>query len=445
MLGIACHVRVAVLLAVALVWMDPSIALAQSNRPRAAAVSQRATTLDGRLELMLRTMRIARDWHIETPSKGQLISGAIEGLLQRVDPESELYTRADLRRVARFLPGGGAGVGLEVRREPAERRSERKGYRVVTARDGSPAARAGLKTGDLITQVDGQAAGDIPFLVMTHVMLEGPAGSTVRLTVDRSGADAALETIVLERSLAFGPELAIEEVAPGITRIRIASLSERTASTLAHSWAAHAGAGHHERLIRGVVLDLRSTTAASVEDARSVADAFLQSGPILRMVSRHDGGSRPENATPGDIVDGRPIVVLVDGGTSGAVEVLVSALQEGRRARVVGTKTAGRGAVRTLLPLDQSGRKGLLRLTTARLLTPAGGAIDGQGVTPEIPIEQLPASVRCRTRDIEDDAAPGVCVARTLVQDTQLQRAISTLDEPLVASQHAPASASAKP
>jgi carboxyl-terminal processing protease len=442
---IACHLAAAALLIVPLLSIDAPAAFAESGRHRAASAPQRAKSLESRLELMLRTMRIARDWHIEAPNKSLLIAGAIEGLLARVDPEAELYTPADLRRVARFVPGGGAGVGLEVRREPAERRSDRKGYRIVAARDGSPAARAGLKAGDLITHVDGRPVAEIPFLVMTHVMLEGPAGSMVRLTVERSETESEPETVALERSLVFGTELSIDEVTPEIARVRIASLSEGTASTLARSWAAYSGDGAHQRLIRGVVLDLRSTAATSVEGARAVADAFLQSGPIVRMVSRHHEGSKPESATPGDLVDGQPIVVLVDGGTSGAAEMLVSALQEARRARVVGTKTAGRGAVRTLVSLDRRGRKGLLRMTTERFLTPGGAPIDGKGVAPEIPIEQLPASSRCRTLDIEDEAAPGVCVTRTLAQDTQLQRAISTLDEPLVASQHAPASVAEKP
>jgi len=445
---IAYHLGAAALLVAPLLSMNASAASAESGRHRTASASQRAKSLESRLELMLRTMRIARDWHIEAPNKSVLIAGAIEGLLARVDPEAELYTPADLRRVARFVPSGEAGVGLEVRREPAERRSDRRGYRIVAARDGSPAARAGLKAGDLITGVDGQSAAEIPLLVMTHVMLEGPAGSTVRLTVERSESESEPETVALERSSAFGAELNIDEVTPEIARIRIASLSEGTASTLARSWAAYSGDSAHARLIRGVVLDLRSTAAASVESvegARAVADAFLQAGPILRMVSRHHESSKPERATPGDLVDGQPIVVLVDGGTSGAAEVLVSALQEARRARVVGTKTAGRGAIRTLVSLDQRGRKGLLRMTTERFLTPGGAPIDGKGVAPEIPIEQLPASSRCRTLDIEDEAAPGVCVTRTLAQDTQLQRAISTLDEPLVASQHAPASVAGKP
>ena len=121
--------------------------------------------------------------------------------------------------------------------------------------------------------------------------------------------------------------------------------------------------------------------------------------------------------------------------------MLVAVLQENRRARLVGTKTAGRGAVRTLVALDRGGRKGYLRMTTARLVTPGGAAIEGKGVVPDVVIEQLPPSPGCRTLDIADAASPGACLPRALAEDTQLQRAISLLDEPLMASQESRASA----
>lgn len=441
---VGCRGPVLVLLAAVLAGVGSASADAQGARQRSTTPSQRAASLDARLELMLRSMRIARDWHIEAPSKSALIAGAIEGLLASVDPESEFYTRDDLRRVARFVPGGGATIGLEVRRDPPERRRARKGYHVVAARDGSPAARSGLKAGDLITQVDGMSVGEVPYLVMTQVMLEGRPGSDVRLTVERAGTDQGPDEILVQRIIERGDGITVDEVAPGISRIRISSLAAASAAALVRSWEAHQVDGDRLREIRGLVLDLRSTAADSTDGARAVADAFLGAGPILRMVSRHTVAGFQANASPGDLARGRPIALLVDGGTSGVAEMLASALQEARRARIVGTQTAGRGGLRTLVALDRSGRKGLLRLTTQRLVTPSGGAIEGKGVTPEVLIEQLPASARCRTLDIEHETIPGLCVPRTVAQDTQLQRAISTLDEPLVAAQ-ASESASVKP
>ncbi|MGE0767973.1 MAG: S41 family peptidase [Hyphomicrobiaceae bacterium] len=448
---IGCRGLAFTMLAAVLTWTSSSAVLAQSgNRPSSA--SQRAVSLEARLELMLRTMRIARDWHIEAPRKSALIAGAIEGLLARVDPEAELYTREDLRRVARFVPGGGAGVGLDIRREPAERRQERKGYRIVAARDAGPAARAGLKAGDLVTHVDGEPVGELPYLVMTHAVLEGVPGTSVRLTVERKGTDRGAEEVTLERSQPRDQDVTIDEVISGVSRVRIAALSGQTGDALARSWARHRIEGTPART-RGVVIDLRSTAATDLDGARAVADAFLQSGPIVRLVSRRDAIARRSGATPGDLADGRPIVVLVDGGTAGAAEVLASALQEGRRARIVGMSTAGRGALRQLVTLGRQARNGnrkvrrkgetrdapsgLLRLTTERLVTPAGAPIEGKGIAPDVVIEQLPAVATCRPRDMEDASNPGLCVARPLAQDTQLQRAISLLDEPLVAAKEA--------
>ncbi len=386
-------------------------------------------------------MRIARDWHVASPGKPQLVAGAIEGLLSRLDPEAELYTRSDLRRISRFAPSGGAGVGIELRREPAQRRSERRGYRVISTRDASPAALAGIKAGDLITHVDGLPAGDIQHLAMMHVSLAGAPGTGVRVVLERADDEASPEEVVLERTDAPGPTLAVDEIAPGIARIRLAALDENVTASLERALsglsALKADAGS-----RGVVLDLRSTAADGPESAATIADAFLESGPVLRTVSRARGSSRNADATPGDIAEGRPLVVLVDAGTAGAAEMLAAALHEGRRARLVGVKTAGRGAVRTLVALDARGGKGdQLRLTTGRLLTPAGAAIEGKGLMPDVVVEQTPATTRCRSLDIEDPAQAGRCVPRSVVQDGQLARAIALLGEPVVAAERMPAQA----
>jgi carboxyl-terminal processing protease len=441
MMSFECRRPVALLLASLLACGGAGLAEAQGTRSRPETRS--ADTVADRLQVMLRALRIARDWHIEGPAKPELIAGAIEGLLARLDAEAEFYAREDLRRIARFAPTARAGLGLEVGREPAQRRLDRKGYRVIAARDGSPAAGAGLKPGDLITHVDGKTAGDIPYLAFTKAVLDGRPGSRVRLTVERSGEDGGAEDVVLVRAELRGTEVAIDEVVPGILRIRVPWLGADAARALAAKWAAYEAGWDHSRLLRGVILDLRNTAAETPDAVRAVADAFLETGAVLRTVARRPADDRNEKATPGDLAGGRAMIVLVDGGTAGGTEMLVAALQDGRRARVVGTKTAGRGAVRTLVALDQRGRKGLLRMTTERLVTPGGLLIDDHGVVPDVVIEQLPAATGCRVLDIADADAPGRCVPRTLAQDTQLQRAISLLDEPLIAAEET--SATAKP
>lgn len=388
--------------------------------------------LTPKLELMLKSMRIARDWHVGRPGKPELVAGAIDGLLARIDPEAEIYSRADLRRIPRVMPSGVAAVGLEIRREPPVRRQERRGYRVVSSRDGSPAALAGLKAGDLITQVDGRPAGEIPHLAMAHVALAGNAGSSVELTIERVGDEAPAD-VRLVRTDNAGPAITTDEVAPGIVRIRLAAIDAKAIDELIGPAAAPLASDAS----RGLILDLRSTTDGSADDVAAIADAFLDAGPVVRIDAR-GSGRRKNSATPGDIAAGRPIVVLVDGGTAGAAEALAAALKESHRARLVGTKTAGRGAVRTLVPLGPRGEKGALRMTTARLLAPSGAPIEGKGLVPEVVVEQAPASPGCRTLDIGDKTAPGRCVRRATGEDAQLGRAIALLDDALVAAKGAP-------
>lgn len=391
--------------------------------------------LTARLELMLRSMRIARDWHVGRPTKSELLAGAIEGLLARVDPEAEVYTRADLRRIPRFLHNANGDVGLEVRREPPARRQERRGYRVVSVRDGSPAATAGLKAGDLITRVDGRPAGGIAHLVMTHVELHGPVGSQVRLAVERGGEEAPTE-VTLIRAAAASPGVTVDEVGPGIALVRLSSVDGLTANGLPIALGALAALPTSSS--RGIVIDLRSVSGGGADEASSIGDAFLEAGGILKIQARSPGPMRSIEATPGDVAQGRPIVMLVDGGTAGAAEAIAAALRDNHRARLVGTRTAGRGAVRTLVPLGSHGEKGALRIATERLLTSTGATFEGKGLAPDVVAEQMPPSSRCRSLDIEAKSEPSSCVRRAVAEDAQLARAIVLLDEPMVTAKGAP-------
>lgn len=424
--------------ALLIAWSVVFLAIGGFSGPASAQGANRAEPPDpltARLELMLRTMRIARDWHVGRPKKPELVAGAIEGLLARVDPEAEVYTRADLRRIPRFVLNDTGDVGLELRREPPARRQERRGYRVVSVRDGSPAATAGLKAGDLITHVDGRAAGDIAHLLMVHVELQGPIGSQVRLAVERSGDEPAAD-VTLVRSAVVAPSIAVDEVGPGIARVRLASIDGLTTSGLETALVGLAKLPTGSS--RGLVIDLRSTSGGGPDEASAVSDAFLETGGLLQVQSRSPGPMRATEAKPGDAAQGRPIVILVDNGTAGAAEAIAAALRDNHRARLVGTRTAGRGALRTLVPLGSRGEKGALRMTTERILTSAGATFEGKGLTPEVVVDQSPASSRCRTLDLEDKLDPSRCVRRTAGEDGQLARAITLLDEALVAAKGAP-------
>lgn len=391
--------------------------------------------LTPRLELMLRAMRVARDWHIGRPGKPELIAGAIEGMLARLDPEAEFYSQAELRRIPRFAPSGGAGIGIELRREPAGAREERRGYRVISVRDASPSAVAGIKAGDLITRVDGRPAGNIPHLGMMHLAVGGAEGTTVRLTVERSGEDAPSD-VDLRRTIEPPPAVSVGVVAAGVARIRLTAVDLEAAASLPKLVAA-LDATERGRM-RGFVIDLRSTASGNVDGIRAIADQFLDTGPTVRTLARARVG-RTDVASQGDIADGRPLIVLVDAGTAGPAEALAASLVGNDRARLAGIKTAGRGALRSLVALGARGEKGALRMTTERFLTPDGAPIEGKGLTPQVLAQQSPPSPRCRSLDIADDQAPESCRPRKVEEDGQLSRAIGLIfDDGIVAARGAP-------
>ncbi len=379
-----------------------------------------------RLELMLRTMRIARDWHVNRPGKPELVAGAIQGLLQRIDGEAEIYSRAELKQFTDTAAPAIDLIGLEIRRDPALRRQVGRGYRVVSSRDGSPAARAGLKAGDLITHIDGKPAGDMSYLAVTRWELVGATNTVLSLTLEREGQSDPVE-VQLTRAAAETVAVSIASVANGIAVIRIAAIEPTAAAAIERQLAALRDGPSGS--LRGVVVDLRGTASGGVAEAAAVADAFLDQGVVFATEARNARDVVSTSATPGDATSGRPLVVLIDAGTAGPAEVLAAALQDNKRARLVGAKSAGRAGVRTLRGLGRNGEKGSLRMITSRQLTPLGKPIEGRGLTPDVALEQTPADTACRPIDISDPAAPGRCIRRKLDQDAQLGRALSILEQ----------------
>jgi carboxyl-terminal processing protease len=413
--------------------------------------------LAAKLELMQRTMRIARDLHVERPGRPELVAGAVQGLLARIDPEAEVYSRADLRRIARFATTNRTTIGLEVRREPPPRRQVSRGYRVISSKDGSPSALAGLKAGDLITHIDGQPIGERSHFDVLHLLLSGTPGRSVHLTIEPAGDEPSTDVILENSPIATssgdgraGPAATgmagtqtgqtVSLAAPGIAYIRLASVDAPHAGEIERSLAEFGRV--HPGTLRGIVIDLRSTADGTIGGAHAIADAFLDggidAGAIVAVSSRDPDHKVHLAATAGDVAAGRPMAVLVDSGTAGAAEALTAALQESLRARVVGMPTAGRGAVRTLVPLGARGAKGMLRITTGRLTTPSGRSLDGDGITPDVAQDQTPASMVCRSLDIMDSqSTAGRCRRRTFAEDGQLAKAVAILDEAVVAAKGA--------
>jgi carboxyl-terminal processing protease len=413
----------AILLAGAMLTGARTDAIAQgSSRPGSDALTPR-------LEVLLRAMRIARDWHVARPGKAVLVSGAAQGLLHKLDPESDLYSRRDLERIGPV--DHPPHVGLEVRREPAESRRASPGYRVVSARDDSPAALVGLKAGDLITHVGTKTAGEMSYLALLHLELTGSPGADVEIRVQRSGSERQ-ETVRLPRGVGIGPSVVVDEPEAGVLRLRLSAIESRTADVAAR--AVGEASARLGPALRGLILDVRATAGGDVEEAAAVADALLDDGIVLTREARKPQPPQTTAAAPGDVLGGRPIVALVDAGTAGPAEALVAALRDNRRSHVAGERTAGRGALRTLRPLGKRGEKGAIRIVTARLLTPTGKPIDRDGLTPDETVAQVPADHGCRSLDITEADRPGFCRRRTLAEDTQLRRAIARLGEDVAVS-----------
>jgi carboxyl-terminal processing protease len=396
----------------------------------AVARDDSEANLARRLAVMQRSIRIAREWHVGRPSRRQLLRGAVDGLLRQVDAEAEYYPPETLRRLGRARYH--ATVGLEVRHEPAPRRGDSVGFRVISSRDGSAAASAGFKAGDLITMINGRQAGELSHLDVSELQFRGDPGTTVVVSVER-GAEKQTREVRLVRSDEKLSPVDIAEPTPGVLWVRVASVETAAATLIASEVTPAVGAIGLG--LRGLVLDLRGTAGGDPEAAAAIADHFIATGPLFTERHRNATASRTYRAHPGDILSGRPISVLIDGGTAGAAEALATALKDNRRAKLIGGKSAGRGTIRTMLQLDRRGRKGAIRMGIAKLVTAAGTEIEAKGLQPDVAAAQSPADQTCRSLDIAQHEAAGGCVRRDLAQDGQLRLAIEHLAPSIAAKE----------
>lgn len=316
---------------------------------------------------------VVRTRAFDMPSDGRLVDAAIAGMVASLDRHSRYLSAAEFRRLDEQDTGSYAGIGLEVE----------AGGRVRSTLPGAPAARAGLKPGTVIERIDGEAVEGLEADKVAD-RLRGEPGSTVRLRVVQLGTPAPVEVIMTRDWLPLHPVRirALDAVAyVGIDRFDAV-----TTGRLLKAVTALKSAIGQDRL-RGFVLDLRGNPGGLVVQAVAVAGAFLGHGEIVRLVGRG-----PDNVerfaldrTGGDLIEGLPLVVLVDGGTASAAEIVAGALQDHRRATVIGTRTYGKGAVQTTYA-HRDGRG--LRLTTAWVVTPAGHRVEGNGIEPDRVVPQ---------------------------------------------------------
>jgi carboxyl-terminal processing protease len=316
--------------------------------------------------------RIRQDY-VEPVPDASFEEAAVEGVIAKLDPHSAFLNAEQYDEMRLMTAGSYSGVGIEVSAEDGR-------VIVVTPIEGSPAAGAGVRSGDVIIAVDGRpVAADR--LDETINLMRGSAGSSVRLAVGRTGEPEPL-LFTLQRSEVHVHSVRSEALPGGFGYVRITQFSDSTPEDLDAALLKLVGTGATPAL-RGLVLDLRGNPGGVLESAVSVADAFLEDGVIVRADGRTPEARFEMDASAGDLLCGRPIVVLVDGGSASGSEIVAGALRDHRRATLMGERTFGKGSVQTVIPL-RDGQA--LKLTTSKYFTPAGTSIHEKGIEPDIVI-----------------------------------------------------------
>lgn len=329
-----------------------------------------------------------RSQYVEEVDEADLIESAINGMLTSLDPHSSYLPPEDFDTMQVQTRGEFGGLGIEVTQEDGF-------VKVVSPIDGTPADEAGIQAGDFITHVDGEAVLGLNLNEAVELM-RGPVGSEIIITIVREGADEPFDVSIIRDTIKIA---AVKTRTEGnAVVLRISSFTDQTYPNLQEGLKdAITEAGGIEN-VEGVVLDLRNNPGGLLNQAILVSDAFLDKGEIVSTRGRDPRDSERFNASLGDLAEGKPIVVLINGGSASASEIVAGALQDHRRAIIVGTKSFGKGSVQTIMPLQGDGA---MRLTTARYYTPSGRSIQALGVSPDILVEQRP-----KVEEETDDKKP---------------------------------------
>jgi carboxyl-terminal processing protease len=324
------------------------------------------------LELFGDVFERVRTDYVEETSEEELVEAAIQGMLQSLDPHSSYLNKKTFKDMRVQTKGEFGGLGIEVTMEG--------GYvKVVTPIDDTPAFRAGIETGDLITHLDGKP---IQGLTLSEAVerMRGKVGTDILLTVRRKDVKPLEITITRDKIRIRSVRSRVED---DIGYLRITNFSEQTKAGVTKLVAKlREDIGDD---IRGFVLDLRNNPGGLLDQAVSVSDAFLERGEIVSTRGRETDNAQRFHARPGDLASGLPVVVLINGGSASASEIVAGALQDHKRAIILGTRSFGKGSVQTIIPL---GANGAMKLTTQRYFTPSGRSIQAKGIDPDIIVEQ---------------------------------------------------------
>jgi carboxyl-terminal processing protease len=409
------------------------------NVSRTYSASSQNSELYRQLDLFGDVLERVRSDYVEKPDDTMLVESAISGMLAALDPHSSYMNPKQYREMQVQTTGEFGGLGMEVTMENGV-------LKVVSPIDDTPAAKARLQANDLITHVDHEQVDGLT-LDQAVEKMHGPVNAPITLTIVRKGVDKAFDVRLVRELIRINAVKAHNE--GDIAYIKITSFSERTHPELVK--AIESAKKSIGPSLKGYVIDLRNNPGGLLDQAIAVSDDFLEQGAIVLTKGRNAEEMQRANAHPGDETDGKKVVVLINGGSASASEIVAGALQDQRRATVIGTRSFGKGSVQTIIPL---GVNGAIRLTTARYYTPSGRSIQAKGIDPDILIaEELPddlkaklatyktfgeASLRGHLKNPNDGSTPegkdsketsgsSAFVAEEPEKDTQLQYALSFL------------------
>ena len=320
--------------------------------------------------------RVRAQYVEEVPTE-KLVTAAINGMLTSLDPHSSYLSAKDFEDMQVQTRGEFGGLGIEVTQE--------EGFiKVISPMDGTPADKAGILAGDFITHVNGESVLGL-MLDDAVAKMRGPVGSEIIITVVRQGTPEPFDVSIIRDTIKL--TAARGRVVGKTVVLRLTTFNDQTTSGMQEALKKGIEELGGAENLDGVVIDLRNNPGGLLNEAISVSDAFLDKGEIVSTRGRIAGSGERYNAKTGDLAGGKPIVVLINGGSASASEIVAGALQDHRRAIVVGTKSFGKGSVQTLIPLRGDGA---MRLTTARYYTPSGRSIQALGISPDIVVQQPP-------------------------------------------------------
>ncbi len=329
--------------------------------------------------------RVRADY-VEKPDDKKLIESAISGMLTGLDPHSSYMDAKSFKDMQVQTRGEFGGLGIEVTMEDGL-------IKVVSPIDDTPASRAGVMANDIITTLDDEPVQGLTLSQAVEKM-RGPINTKIKLKIVRKGQDKPIEVTLTRDNIRVRAVRARVE-SGDIAYIRITSFNEHTTEGLKREMANLTQQIGPDK-VKGYILDLRNNPGGLLEEAVSVSDAFLDRGEIVSTRGRNAEETQRRTAKSGDLAKGKPVIVLVNGGSASASEIVAGALQDHKRATLIGTRSFGKGSVQTIIPLGSG--NGALRLTTARYFTPSGKSIQAKGITPDIEVLQdVPEELKSRT------------------------------------------------